>query len=40
MEEQDMDHDLIAHLGPLAALAGAWEGQGLVLQSFSEVTVS
>lgn len=22
-----MDHDLIAHLGPLAALAGVWEGQ-------------
>lgn len=28
-ETEDVDPDTLAHLGPLAALAGVWEGQGL-----------
>ncbi len=28
-ETEDVDPDTLAHLGPLAALAGIWEGEGL-----------
>jgi hypothetical protein len=37
-EPEDVDLDTLAHLGPLAALAGTWEGQGVDTHPVAEGT--
>ncbi len=39
-ETEDVDPNTLAHLGPLAALAGIWEGQGLDVHPVAEGTES